>query len=87
MDLLRLIESFEPYGEGNALPRFICNDLEIVSQDIFGKQQNHIKCSLKNSKGRSINGVAFFCTQLGKSFTFCLARDFRKNLCLQMRVV
>ena len=87
MDLLRLIESFEPYGEGNALPHFICNDLEVVKSDIFGKQQNHLKCSLKNSKGKSIKGVMFFCTHLSKSFIFCLVRDFRQNLCLQMRVV
>lgn len=87
MDLLKLIESFEPYGEGNVLPHFICNDLELVTSKVFGKQQNHLQCSLKNSKGKSINGVAFFCTQLSKSFTFCLSRDFRHNLCLQMRVV
>ena len=87
MDLLKLIESFEPYGEENVLPHFICNDLELVTSKVFGKQQNHLQCSLKNSKGKSINGVAFFCTQLSKSFTFCLSRDFRHNLCLQIRVV
>ena len=46
-ELLRILESFEPYGEGNPRPRFLIRDAEIVSIKSFGSDRSHSRVSLR----------------------------------------
>ena len=46
-ELLRILESFEPYGEGNPRPRFLVKDAEIVSIKRFGSDRSHSRLNLR----------------------------------------
>ena len=46
-DLLKILESFEPYGEGNPRPRFLVKDAEVVSVKRFGSDQSHSRLNLR----------------------------------------
>lgn len=47
LELLNLLESFEPYGEANSRPLFLIKDAEIVDMKTFGKEGSHSKVTLK----------------------------------------
>ncbi len=47
-DILKLIDRFEPYGEGNPLLQFKATNLRITAADIIGKtERQHLKLTLK----------------------------------------
>ena len=48
-DLLRILESFEPYGEGNPRPRFLLREAEVVNIKLFGNDKSHSRLELKPS--------------------------------------
>lgn len=48
-DLLKLLERFEPYGEGNPRPRFLLRDAEVVSIKLFGSDRSHSRLELRPS--------------------------------------
>ena len=48
-ELLRVLEQFEPYGEGNPRPRFLLRDAEVVSIKRFGSDQSHSRLELRPS--------------------------------------
>lgn len=58
-EMLRVIESFAPYGEGNPEPMFCIRELEIIESKKIGKEKEHtsLKC---RAFGRPIKAVAFF---------------------------
>ena len=41
LDLLSLLESFEPYGEANARPSFLLKNAEVVSIKLIGADKSH----------------------------------------------
>lgn len=46
-ELLRILEAYEPYGEGNPRPRFLALDAEIVSLRYFGADKDHSRVNLR----------------------------------------
>ncbi|RDU69022.1 single-stranded-DNA-specific exonuclease RecJ [Helicobacter cholecystus] len=58
-EMLRVIESFAPYGEGNPEPIFSIRELQIIESKKIGKEKEHtsLKC---RAFGRPIKAVAFF---------------------------
>ncbi|HUT22022.1 MAG TPA: single-stranded-DNA-specific exonuclease RecJ [Candidatus Bipolaricaulota bacterium] len=45
--LCREIEALEPFGEGNSKPRFLVNDVELISYESVGKTGKHLKLSVR----------------------------------------
>ena len=43
LDLLNLLDNFEPYGEANQKPLFLIKEAQIVEIKLFGKEKNHSK--------------------------------------------
>jgi len=46
-ELLQILESFEPYGEGNPRPRFLIRDAEVVGIKRFGSDFSHSRINLR----------------------------------------
>jgi len=46
-ELLKVLEQFEPYGEGNPRPRFLANAAEVVSVKLLGAERAHTKMTLR----------------------------------------
>jgi len=46
-DLLRILEQFEPYGEGNPRPRFLASRAEVVGVRLLGAERSHSKVTLR----------------------------------------
>jgi single-stranded-DNA-specific exonuclease len=49
LELLALLESFEPYGEANTRPLFLIKDASIVEIKTFGKDNSHSKVKIRQS--------------------------------------
>lgn len=47
LELLDLLESFEPYGEANSRPLFLIKDAQILETKTFGKDNSHSKVTLR----------------------------------------
>lgn len=47
MELLNLLESFEPFGEANLRPRFLLRDAEVVSVKLMGNDKSHSKIEVR----------------------------------------
>jgi single-stranded-DNA-specific exonuclease len=43
LDLLHILDKFEPYGEGNTKPLFFMQEAEILEVKLFGKDKSHSK--------------------------------------------
>ena len=60
LSLAKALESLSPFGIGNPQPSFV-SDVELVSASIMGKNQNHLKLTVKDSETKSfpLEMVAF----------------------------
>jgi len=47
LDLLGLLESFEPYGEANLRPSFLLKDAEVVSIKLMGADKSHSRIEVR----------------------------------------
>jgi len=47
LELLELLEQFEPYGEANLRPSFLIKDAEVVSIKLMGADKSHSKIELR----------------------------------------
>ncbi|OUS14923.1 single-stranded-DNA-specific exonuclease RecJ [Rhodospirillales bacterium 47_12_T64] len=56
-DLIDLLESCGPFGMGNPQPRFVMPSVRILRPGVVG--ENHVRCILSGSDGRTIKGIAF----------------------------
>ena len=56
-DFATLIEKLEPFGAGNAEPRFAVSGLRVASAALVG--QDHIRCTLTGLDGGRLKGIAF----------------------------
>lgn len=45
-EILKIVDKFEPYGEGNPVLTFLSRKMKIVSADIIGKTKTHLKLTL-----------------------------------------
>ncbi|MCW8953584.1 MAG: single-stranded-DNA-specific exonuclease RecJ [Sulfurimonas sp.] len=43
LELLNILDSFEPYGEANSRPLFLIQDANIIEIKLFGKDKSHTK--------------------------------------------
>jgi len=57
-DLIRLIDRFEPFGEGNPVPKFISKGVRIASVSKMGKEGNHLRFVFEQN-GIMHQGVRF----------------------------
>jgi single-stranded-DNA-specific exonuclease len=58
----RDIEKMAPFGVGNKKPLFIFKNIKIFGIKHFGKEQNHLELSFRNSKNMIVNAMGFFMT-------------------------
>lgn len=47
LELLNLLEQFEPYGEGNLRPSFLIKDAEVVSIKLMGQDKSHSRIEIR----------------------------------------
>ncbi|MDD5373469.1 MAG: single-stranded-DNA-specific exonuclease RecJ [Sulfurimonas sp.] len=61
LELLALLESFEPFGEANSRPKFLLKDAQIVDIKLMGSDKSHSKVTLKKSQNtiKTVELVAF----------------------------
>lgn len=90
-ELLALCEEFAPFGEGNPIPLFICEDLLIQSIKPIGKDGKHFEYVLYDRRAHiKLVGIEFFAPfmrEVGQSGDVCfeLSRDeFRSTLKLKI---
>jgi len=50
LELLNILEQFEPYGEANHRPRFLIQDAEVVSIKLMGKDKSHSRIEIRQNK-------------------------------------
>lgn len=58
-ELVEQLELLAPFGKGNTKPVFVEKDLEILSHQIFGKNQNVLKLRVKDSNGHVMDAIYF----------------------------
>ena len=58
-NLIEQLELLAPFGKGNTKPVFVEKDLEIISTQVFGKNQNVLKMRVKDSSGRIMDATYF----------------------------
>jgi len=56
-ELVDLLDTIGPYGQGNAQPRFAFCDVFVSYVDVVGK--DHVKCSFKSADGSVVKAMAF----------------------------
>ena len=61
LELLDLLESFEPYGEANPRPTFLLKDAEVLSIKLMGKDKSHSRIEVRQEKKdrKTIELIAF----------------------------
>ena len=61
--LLAELATLEPYGSGNPQPILRLNDVVVTNVRRMGDSSQHVKLTLKNTNGRSIDALAFSAPQ------------------------
>ncbi len=59
VDFLGLLASFEPYGQKNPRPLFWLKNATIISSKIIGKDESHLKITLKTADEMSFEAIYF----------------------------
>lgn len=59
VDLARALERLQPFGPGNAEPRFAVTDARVVKADVVGR--DHVRVILSGGDGGRVKGIAFRC--------------------------
>ncbi len=57
-ELTKLVQKYEPYGQGNPTPKFISKNVEILQADSMGKEGEHLRFSFVQ-EGLVMAGVQF----------------------------
>ena len=90
-DLTNLIKKYEPYGQGNATPKFISTNVEVLQADTMGKEGEHLRFSFAQD-GIVMAGVQFKTRQVyevGSRVDVIYTvneNHFRGNISLQLMV-
>jgi len=56
--LLRLLERYEPFGQGNPRPKFITRNVTLAALQTMGKENNHLRFTFESDQ-RYMQGVQF----------------------------
>jgi len=56
--LLRMLEKFEPFGQGNPKPKFITHGVTLAALQRMGQEKNHLRFTFE-SEGIYRQGVQF----------------------------
>ncbi len=61
LELVNLLEQFEPYGEGNLRPKFLIRDAEVVSIKLMGKDKSHSRIEIRQNPNetKTLELIAF----------------------------
>ena len=61
LELLELLESFEPYGEANARPSFLMKNAEVVSIKLMGSDKSHSRIEVRQfpHQRKTVQLIAF----------------------------
>jgi len=61
MELLDLLEEFEPYGEANARPTFLFKDAEVVNIKLMGADKSHSRIEVRQypHQRKTVELIAF----------------------------
>ena len=61
LELLELLESFEPYGEANARPSFLMKNAEVVSIKLMGSDKSHSRIEIRQfpHQRKTVQLIAF----------------------------
>lgn len=78
----RSVEKFAPFGLENPKPLFLFENLEVSQFKLFGKEKNHLELKFRNSKGKEVPAMAFFCT--GEKFPISVKEGSKINLVATM---
>lgn len=57
IELVEAMAQLQPFGMSNPQPCFVLNDVRLSRLDVVG--QDHLKCTLKGSDGKTIKAMAF----------------------------
>jgi single-stranded-DNA-specific exonuclease len=65
--LVEALERLQPFGQGNAEPRFVIPDARLYQADIVG--EDHVKLLIGDAMGGRLKGIAFRCadTPMGQA--------------------
>lgn len=58
-DLVDILQSMEPFGEKNPLPRFVSHELEVVNSDCVGNGSKHLRLLMRSPKGTMQKFIGF----------------------------
>ena len=73
-ELVEQLELLAPFGKGNTKPIFVEKDLEILSSQVFGKNQNVLKMRVRDRDGQMLDAIYF-----GDTATFLAYYEERKG--------
>lgn len=61
LDILQLLESFEPFGEANLKPSFLLKNAEVVSVKLMGKEKSHSRIEVRQypHQRKTVEIIAF----------------------------
>lgn len=67
LDLIRALERLQPFGQGNAEPRFAIPEARVVQARIVG--EDHVQIQVADAMGGRLKGIAFRCadTPMGQA--------------------
>lgn len=54
------IKRFAPFGVENHNPLFLFRDVSLTDVDLFGKEKNHLRITMRNSRGADVSAIGFF---------------------------
>lgn len=58
-ELIENLEKFEPFGEGNAKPKFLTQYVTVIDIMNMGAEAQHIKIKLKSENSKMFNAIGF----------------------------
>lgn len=64
-ELLKILQKYEPYGEKNPRPNFLIRKIDVKSNRLIGKEQNHLKLILQ-SQQKTLESLFFNFDTLAK---------------------
>lgn len=61
LDILNLLESFEPFGEANSKPTFLFKDADVISVKLMGADKSHSRIEIKQypDQRKTLEIIAF----------------------------
>lgn len=59
-DIFAAVDLLAPFGQGNPKPVFRFDGISIEKCDQFGKGREHLKLTMKNSRGGVVSAIGFF---------------------------